>query len=483
MADGGGRAVAAERGTAEPVGPTGSSLWSGDLRALTTGLVLTVTLAALESLAVATIMPIVSADLGGLELYGWVFSAFFLGDLVGIVAAGQQADRTGLVRPYLWGLGMFALGLTVAGLAPAMPVLVVGRFIQGFGAGAVPTVAYVSIRRQYPSRLRPRMFATLSTAWVVPGIVGPGIAGLVADHVTWRAVFLGLLPVIVIAAALTVPSLARVAPPVGAPAAAPGRLVAALRVAGGAALVLAALSASPPVLILLAVPGLALGLPALRRLLPPGTLRVRRGLPATVLVRGILTFGFFGAEAFLPLTLETIRGTSASVAGLALTGATLTWTVGSWTQAHRIAAWGAGRLIRAGAALVALGIAGIAAALDPDLPAAIGIAAWAVAGLGMGLAYASITVLVLHLAPDGREGETSAGLQLSDVLGTALGAGVAGAIVAAGAAAGIDPRLALLVSFALSGVAAAAGLAVGTRLGPASGPHAFGTARAAGAAD
>jgi MFS family permease len=129
---------------------------------------LNVTIVASEALAVSTIMPIVAKDLGGLDLYGWVFSGFFLGDLLGIVVAGILIDRGGLSRPFLIGIGLFSLGLLLGGLAPSMEVLVAARIIQGFGAGAIPAVAYVSIGRAMPERLRPRMFATLSTAWVVP---------------------------------------------------------------------------------------------------------------------------------------------------------------------------------------------------------------------------------------------------------------------------------------------------------------------------
>ena len=84
-----------------------------------------------------------------------------------------------------------------------MAVLVAARVIQGFGAGAIPAVAYVSIGRALPEHLRPRMFATLSTAWVIPGVIGPSLAGVVAENLNWRLVFLGLLPLIAIAVALT----------------------------------------------------------------------------------------------------------------------------------------------------------------------------------------------------------------------------------------------------------------------------------------
>src|SRR6476646_6463303 len=126
------------------MGPGGEGrvpgLWAPQRRALTTGLVLTITFVASEALAVITVMPVVARDLGGLRLYGWVFSAFMLGSIVGIVAAGREADRRGPALPFVGGVLLFAAGLAVAGLAPAMPVLVAGRALQGVGAGAVPAV-------------------------------------------------------------------------------------------------------------------------------------------------------------------------------------------------------------------------------------------------------------------------------------------------------------------------------------------------------
>jgi MFS family permease len=119
--------------------------------------VLAVTVVAFEALAVATILPIVSRDLGDFRLYGWVFSAFLLSSLLGIVVAGTLADRGPLERPMLAGLGLFAAGLAVGGLAPDMPVLVAGRALQGLGAGVVPAVGYVAISRAYPDVCRPRM--------------------------------------------------------------------------------------------------------------------------------------------------------------------------------------------------------------------------------------------------------------------------------------------------------------------------------------
>ena len=126
------------------------SLWRPDRRALTLGLVLTITLVGFEALAVSTVMPIVARELGGIELYGWVFSAFFLGSLIGIVIVGGAIDRGGLALPFAVGLGLFAIGLLSGGLAPSMVVLVVARFVQGLGAGTIQPIAYVAIGRTLP---------------------------------------------------------------------------------------------------------------------------------------------------------------------------------------------------------------------------------------------------------------------------------------------------------------------------------------------
>src|SRR2546423_13056225 len=201
-------------------------LWSPARRTLTLGLVLTITLVAFEALAVSTIMPKVARDLGDVALYGWVFTAFFLGSLLGIVFVGGLIDRGGLLRPFIAGLALFSVGLIVGGLAPSMPVLVGARFLQGLGGGAIPPIAYVSIGRALPETLRPRMFATLSPAWVLPGVIGPALSGTVADQVGWRAVFLGLLPLIVLAGVMTLPAMAASVP---AAEATPGDAVTAPR--------------------------------------------------------------------------------------------------------------------------------------------------------------------------------------------------------------------------------------------------------------
>lgn len=448
-------------------------LFSPARRALTVGLVLTITLLAFEALAVATIMPIVVRELGDFFLYGWVFSAFLLGALLGIVIVGGLIDRAGLVAPFVGGLGLFAIGLVVGGLAPSMPVLVIGRFLQGLGAGAIPPTAYVAIGRSLPESLRPRMFAILSTAWVLPGVVGPALAGVVAEELHWRLVFVGLLPLIILAGAMTLPAVAAVPPPAEAERAegeaateSRRRLPAAVRVAVGAALFLAGLTSGEPVVTVASIAaGLLLAVPAFRSLTPPGTLRAANGLAAAVLLRGILTFAFFAPDTYVPFMIQEWRGTSALVSGIALTSATLTWTAGAWLQAHWVERIGTRRFIRMGFAIVALGVASTALVLLPGIPVAAAVVTWGVTGLGMGLAYSPLSLVVLRDAAGGQEGVATSGLQLSDTLGTAVGAGVAGAAVAAGDRAGLEPWVGLAVAFAIGAGAALLGAVAGRRLG------------------
>jgi len=457
--------------------PEHAGLWSHGRRALTIGLVLNVTIVASEALAVATIMPIVSKDLAGgnRDLYGWVFSAFFLGSLVGIVMAGALIDRGGLVRPFVLGLGLFSAGLLVGGLAPSMPILVAGRLLQGLGAGGIPAVAYVSIGRALPEDLRPRMFATLSTAWVLPGVIGPTVAALVAETFHWRLVFLGLLPLIGVAAALTLPAIAAVGPAAvsdaeaerehDAASAARRRLPLALLLAAGAGMTVAGLTDARLVPGLpLVVLGVAIGFPAFRRLTPAGTLQAARGLPSAVLLRGVLTFAFFAADAYVALALQDWRGTSAIESGVVLTAATLSWTAGAWTQARWIGRIGAARFVRLGFATVAVGMIGFGAILSPSVPIAVGVVAWAVAGLGMGFSYSPLSLLVLRDAPPESQGAATAGLQLSDVLGTALGTGVGGAFIALAHRQGAELWVGLAWAFGAGAAVAVAGFTLAGRL-------------------
>lgn len=441
------------------------SVWAPDRRSLTVGLVLTITLVGFESLAVATILPSIERELGDLHLYGWVFSAYFLGSLPGIVIAGRFTDRFGPVRPFAMGLALFSIGLVMGGLAPSMPALVLARVVQGIGSGAIPAVVYASIGRSYTDAVRPRMFAILSSAWVLPSLVGPVLSGTIADHWSWRWVFLGLLPLVALSGMLTLRSLRSLGQP-STHDNGPIAIWASVQVTCGAGLVLSGLSAgsSPLIALSLVAGGVLVGIRPLQSLVPPGTLSAAPGLPATILSRAVLTYSFFAADAYVPLSVTSIHGASATTAGLALTASGLLWAIGSWIQERTVTTWGPRTLVRAGFALILLGIALVSSVLNPSAPLILVVVGWGVAGLGMGLAYAPISLLVLEQAEPGREGSASSSMQLADVLGVALGAGAGGALIALGDALEWTSRTGLAGAFLQAGLMAIVGFSLTWRL-------------------
>ena len=442
----------------------------GERKGLAVGLVLTITTIAFENLGVATAMPIVARNLGDLSLYGWAFTAPLLASLIGIGVAGRYVDRLGPGRPFAFGLALFTIGLAIAGAAPSMEVLVAGRFIQGLGTGVIPPVAYAAIGRAFVDRARATMFALLSTAWVLPGLVGPAVSGTIAEEVGWRWVFVAILPLVPLNAVLAIPSLVRLGPPPPgahheeADAEQAGRIALAVRLAIGVGLVVGGLGWRSWLAVPVVAVGTAVAAGPLRRLLPAGTLRLAAGLPAAVAARGLQTFAFFGAQAFIPLALREVRDQRAAVAGLLLTAATLAWTAGAWLQERRGHVFGRAAFERRGFELLVAGSAVSALVVVDAVPLPLAGLGWTVAGLGMGLSYSGLSLIVLAAAPPGREGTASSAIQLSDVLGMALGTGLGGAAVAFGEAAGWSPRPGVTVAFALALGAGAVAVVAARRL-------------------
>ncbi|MGH2551304.1 MAG: MFS transporter [Thermomicrobiales bacterium] len=415
----------------EQAEPTAINPWSPQLRTLTIGALVTIVAGAFEALAVATIMPRTVDDLGGLHYYGWSFSAYLLANIIGLTVAGAESDRKGPGKPYLAGIIFFSTGLLIAGLAPTMLVLILGRAVQGFGGGMFNSAIYVVVGRAYPEAAKPRMLALMSSAWVMPGLIGPAFAGLIADYTDWRVVFLGLLPFLGIAVLMAYPRIRTIGS--GSIGGAPNwrRFGEATALSIGATLLIAGLGFSE---LYFALPSVAAGgyvtYRMLQRLMPAGTLRLAAGLPAAIAVMALLNLGFFGVDAFVPLALTDIRDRSTAFAGLALTAATVTWSAGSWIQAHYSATRSRQQIIRLGLVLIAIGCAGTLTTLFHSVPVVVSPLSWAVAGLGMGFAYSGVSLTVFQTATAGREGAATSSMQLASILGTAMGAGIGGAWIA-----------------------------------------------------
>jgi len=409
------------------------------------GLLLAVTLNATAALAVVTIAPRIPVDLGRLDLYGWLFSAYLLASLAGNVWGGAAADRFGIRRPFTLALTLFAAGTLLAALAPSMPVVILARVLQGFAGGVLTICVYVAVTAAFPDSERARMLAYLSSAWVLPALVGPALAGLLAEAAGWRAVFMALLPVALLVALLTLPRLPGVEAAAGA---APRRTPswALLAVVGGFAALLGALSAltaeGASLPLPLALPVVALGalfgVLGLRALLPPGTLSASTPLGVVVAARLGFFAAFIGVEAFLALMLTNYLGlTSAATGGVIALGA-IGWTAGAWLAARRDAggARRAGRRARLIGGVVALGV-GLGLQMlvllwALPLPVLLAIVGWVVAGLGIGTAHSTSSLLAFALAEaDGfPTGAVSTALQLADNVGAGLIAGLAGAALA-----------------------------------------------------
>ncbi|SFO37969.1 Predicted arabinose efflux permease, MFS family [Geodermatophilus obscurus] len=449
----------------------GASIWDAAHRRTTIGLLTLVTLVAFEAMAVGTAMPRAVAELDGVAWYAWTFSAFLVTSVVGMVVGGEVGDRRPPGPGVLAGVLVFAAGLVVAGVAQHMAVLVLGRAVQGLGAGVVIVLLYVVAGRSYSSRLRPRLFGAFAAGWVLPALVGPLAAGLVTTHVGWRAVFLGLVPLVAAGLALLLTAGPGRAP--GGEAAPRGRGRAAWAVLAGtgiAALQYAAqrLDLAAVVIALAGAAGLAV---ALRRLLPSGTVRARAGIPAVVASRGLLAGAFFGMDALLPFVLTEQHGWSAATAGLPLTAGAVGWVVAAQLQGRRPDV-PRQRVLRLGCLVLAAGLAATAATAVPALGGWPAYLSWAVAGVGMGLGMPSVGVLLLDQSPEAERGANSAALQISDVTASALCVGLAGVLVA-GAAEGRGPLWPAVL-------AAVAGLTVPALLGARVAGRTVAPARASG---
>ncbi|WP_245646956.1 MFS transporter [Microtetraspora niveoalba] len=418
---------------------TAPPVFSQRHRALGIGMVAIIMLIAFEYLAVATAMPVVAERLDGMSLYGLAFNASLVASVIATLVGGRWSDTRGPLAPLWTGLAGFGGGLLVAGTAQSMDVFIAGRFLQGLGGGMFSVALYVLIDRVYPPELHPKVFSLLSAAWVVPSLVGPAITGLVVEHVGWRWVFLGV-PLLAAPAAVFLwrgladrprPGAEAADAGPGDPGAADGsaspgfakKLVWGVVVATGAALMQYGSGAG---IVPLLVAGLAVLAVALPRLLPKGTLRAARGVPAVVALRGLAAGAFFAAEVFVPLLLTTDRGLSPTQAGLALTGGAVFWSTGSWIQ-------GRGRhdrrvILRTGTSLIAAAILLTALTVFPDVPVIVGFLAWCVGGFGIGLVYPTLSVLILELSPPAEKGANSASLSIGESIYSVVAVAVTGAI-------------------------------------------------------
>jgi MFS family permease len=402
-----------------------------------------VTLAAFENRATSTILPTIARDLSGLSLFGAATAAPLVSYVVGVSVAGLWADRRGPVPVLVTGIVAFTLSAALAALSPSMGVFVVIRLAAGVAEGVLDIGLTVMVARAIPPDLRPRLFSLYAAAWVLPSLVGPSIAGLVAEHVNWRAVFLiavVAMPPMGLLLRPAMRSVGRLGQAPASPDAPSGRTTVTSAVAAAVAMGAITLSGSmfsahgvlTAVAVALALAGIWLLVPTLRRLLPEGVAVLRRGAPALIAVSALTSAAFWTPGAFLPLMLSTVHGMSPAGAGLSLTLTGVSWAAGSqaaarpWIQ-HRTTP--AGR-IQCGLLLIAGGVVGTVLLSLEVVPVWAGLTAWAVSGTGMGVTSNTLATTLLELAPAARQGHYQAANALLATVASALPVGAAGAAIA-----------------------------------------------------
>lgn len=426
-------------------------LLSPTYAATTIGMFALCAFAAFEATAVTTVMPTVAKELDGVGLFALSFAAPLASGVVGMVAAGAWSDRRGPVRPLAVALVLFALGLVVCGTATSMEVLVAGRVLQGLGGGSLTVCLYVMVGAVFPAVLQPAVFASFAAAWVLPSLFGPALAAFVTHAVGWRWVFLGVVGLVFLAALLIGPALrgigraTEVEPP-------PWSRLAWAAVAASAVLALELLGSRRGATALLAIAAFAVVLISLRPLLPPGALVARRGLPSVIDTRGLLSASFFCSEAYFVFVLQDHWGLTPGTAGIALTAVGLSWASASQLQSRLGARVSDVTAMRCASGTTLLATVLLAVVVATDGPWLLAMAAYVVAGAGMGFGFPRTGVAMLAASTEGDRGFNSAALSIADSLGGALALSLSGIVFGVADRAGADPFVAVFVLASAVGV-------------------------------
>ncbi|UUV29023.1 MFS transporter [Amycolatopsis roodepoortensis] len=419
----------------EGVTPSKAGIFSREYRASTIGFACVMFLEGFAALALVTTLPVAVGQLDGLHVYALALGGFVTMSLFGSVLAGEIADKRGPRLLLILGLGLFLAGLLVAGTATTMWQLIAGRCVQGFASSVVVVGLNVTIAQSYPSKLRPKALSLMSTCWIVPSMIGPAIAGTVTELLSWRWVFFGLAILVSVASLIPLGFLRRLSPVADDERATPPGLVRAAAIVAVAAGILhfgaSGLDLTHLAFAAVGVVALVISVP---RLLPEGTLRAARGIPAAILLRGLSAGIYFTLESYIPLMLINQRQISVTVAGVSFTGATLLWAGAAWLQGHPWAEVPRHRLVLLGSVVIAgssvIAIFGVFGFVPPLTASA----ALIVAGFGMGLVMPSLTVLAFDHCPPEDQGRYSAAMQVSQGLGSVVLIGAAGALFNVGTA-------------------------------------------------
>ena len=402
-------------------------------RAITAGLLLGLSLGALEATVVGTAMPTVIATLGGLAHYSWVFSAYLLTSTASVPIWGRLSDLYGRRRMYLGGICVFLVGSALSGASTSMVQLIAARALQGVGAGAIIPLSMTIIGELYTLTERARTQALFSGVWGVASIAGPLVGGYVTDAISWRWVFylnlpFGLLALLVIA--LTYPKRQHIG------TVKVDWLGAALMFFGVSALLLAIGGETSAGLAWLVLAAALVGAFIIvehrvpEPILPVDLLRTPI-VARTIAVVFLLGMAMFGAIAFIPLFVQGVMGATATQAGQVLTPLFMGWVTTSIIGARLTVKIGYRRVAIAGTVLLIAGFVGLSLLTPESIRAAL-LAACFVIGAGMGFSNLSLLLAVQHGVDRSRLGIATSLNQFARSIGAAVGVAAMGALMTRG---------------------------------------------------
>ncbi|SNS33707.1 drug resistance transporter, EmrB/QacA subfamily [Geodermatophilus saharensis] len=397
---------------------------------------LSTALIALDSTIIATAVPAVVDDLGGFSQFPWLFSVYLLTQAVTVPVYGKLADVHGRKPVLLVGIAVFVAASLFCGLAWSMPALIVGRALQGIGAGAIQPIGMTVIGDIYTVEERARVQGYVASVWGISAVLGPTLGGVFSDYLSWRWIFWVNLP---LGAVALVALWRRWTEPVERREARFDVAGSVLLAAGAGLLIVGLLQggsawawASPVSIGVLATAAVLLVAFALveRRaaepVLPPWVVRRRILLSGNVAAIGLGAL-LIGLSSYLPTWAQGVLGAGALEAGFALAALTLGWPIAASLSGRLYLRIGFRDTALLGVVLAVAGTAGTAL-LGPSAQL-WQVGAWMfLTGLGLGLSSAPLIVAVQSVVGWDRRGVVTATNMFSRSMGSAIGAAVFGAI-------------------------------------------------------
>jgi EmrB/QacA subfamily drug resistance transporter len=410
------------------------------------GVLLGMLLAALNQTIVATALPHIVSDLGGVEHYSWVFSAYMLAATVTVPLYGRLSDIHGR-RPYFAAaIVIFMLGAVVGATAQSMTQLVLARAIQGLGAGGLIPLAMAVIGDLVPPAERGRWQGLTGAVFGLASVLGPVTGGWISDNADWRWVFLVSLPVGLVALAVVLATLRIPRHPerstqidwTGAGLMALGLSLALLGIVRGgqeapwgSAQVVGLIAGGVVLLVAFVRHERRTEQPIL-----PVSLFGNRTVAAASAAGFATGMAMFGSIMFVPLFVQGVLAGSATSSGLVLAPLMLAMILTSVGSGQVISRTGRYRwALVSGPAVMLAGFV-LLAGLDETSSRGGAAVATIVLGLGLGLLMQNLVLVIQNSVPSRMLGVATSTGQLFRSVGGTVGVSVMGAILAAGLPAG-----------------------------------------------